>query len=117
VKRSSWVVDEVLIFDSQQGQTVAVLRAAATHRGHCTTAEKVLAHPTIVIFKLVWRVLVNKHVDEYLALGLQPGGHLGKQVRVPLHVFEHFDREDVGEPDEARRWLGVKVLAEHKSRM
>ena len=72
--------------------------AALTHRGHGTSAEKVLAHPTIVVFKLVRRVLVHKHVDEYFALGLQPGSHLGKEVRVSLHVLEHFDRQDVSEP-------------------
>lgn len=58
-----------------------------------------LAHPTIIVLKLVWRILVDKDVNEDLAAGFQPGGHLGKQVRIPLHVLEHFDREDVSEPE------------------
>jgi hypothetical protein len=62
----------------------------------------VLAHPAIVILKLVRRILVNEHVDEHLALGLQPGSHFGKEVRVSLHVLEHFDREDVSESAKRR---------------
>jgi len=80
-----------------------VYPAAPTHGGHGTSAEKVLAHPAIVVFKLVRGVLVDKDVDEDLALWLQPGSHFSKEVRVSLHVLEHFDREDVSESAEKGR--------------
>ena len=56
-----------------------------------------LAHPTVVILKLVGCILVNEYVNKDLAVGFEPSGHFRKQVRVPLHVFEHLDRENMGE--------------------
>lgn len=59
-----------------------------------------LAHPTIIVLELVRRVLVYEDVDKDLAARLEPGGHFGEQVGVPLHVLEHFDRKHMCEPEQ-----------------
>jgi transposase len=60
----------------------------------------VLAHPTIIVLELVRRVLVYEDVDKDLAARLEPSGHFREQVRIPLHVLEHFDREHMREPEQ-----------------
>lgn len=64
---------------------------------HRTPAEEGLSHPSIVFFKVVWRVFVAKDVDKEQAGRSEPSGDFGEKGRVGFHVFEHLDRENVRE--------------------
>lgn len=74
-----------------------VVSIVSTSRQHPPATH--LCHPPISLFKVIRRILVAKDMYKHFTLWFEPCCALCEKRRVPLHVFEHLNGEDVGEPD------------------
>ncbi len=64
---------------------------------HRATGEEVLAHPVVVPrgLKVVGEGLVHEDMDKQEAALLEPAVDVRHQLLVILHMFEHFDADNL----------------------
>ena len=63
--------------------------------GHDAAGEEVPGHPVALVLHLevIGQCAVGKDMHQGHGAGVHPGGHLGEEALVVLHVLEHLDRD------------------------